>query len=248
MANERTFQQGSFPSRGCVIATTANEDFAIYLRSTRFIDSDHPAVMTFAQAAARDAGSDIDRAIRIFYAVRDRIRYDPYCLNLAQDKFKASVVLEKRSGFCVEKALLLTAAVRSVGIPGRLRFADVRNHLTTARLREIIQTDLFVYHGYTEVFLNGRWVKATPTFNLSLCERFGVKPLDFDGEHDAIFHEFDRKGKRHMEYVRDHGPFTDLPYDLIMASFRKHYPMYFTQDKSFLAGDFEAEAFRERKG
>jgi transglutaminase-like putative cysteine protease len=230
------------------MTTTATEDFGIYLRPTRFIDSDHPAVIAFAQAAARGAGSDIDRAIRIFYAVRDQVRYDPYCLDLVQERFKASVVLEKKAGYCVEKALLLAAMARSLGIPGRLRFADVRNHLTTQRLREIMQTDLFIYHGYTEMFLNGCWVKATPTFNLSLCERFGVKPLDFDGEHDAIFHEFDRKGNRHMQYVHDHGPFADLPYDLIMDTFRKHYPIYFTQDKSAPAGDFEAEALREQKG
>lgn len=227
---------------------TTTEDFGIYLRPTHFIDSGHPAVISFAQAAAGNAGRDVDRAIGIFYAVRDQIKYDPYSLDLSRDKFKASVVLEKRFGYCVEKALLLAAAARALGIPGRLRFADVRNHLTTQRLKEIMQTDLFIYHGYTEMFLSGRWVKATPTFNLSLCDRFAVKPLDFDGEHDAIFHEFDRKGNRHMEYVHDHGPFADLPYDLIMDTFRKHYPIYFTQDKSALAGDFEAEAVREPTG
>jgi transglutaminase-like putative cysteine protease len=229
------------------MTTTATEDPGVYLRPTYFIDSDHPDVIAFAQAAAGDAGSDIDRAIRIFYAVRDQIKYDPYSLDLSREKFKASVVLGKKAGYCVEKALLLAATARALNIPGRLRFADVRNHLTTQRLKEIMQTDLFIYHGYTEIFLNGRWIKATPTFNLSLCERFGVKPLDFDGEHDAIFHEFDRKGNRHMEYVHDHGPFADLPYDLIMDSFRKHYPMYFAQDPSVPAGDFEAEALRERR-
>jgi transglutaminase-like putative cysteine protease len=226
---------------------SAKEDFERYLCPTRFIDSDHPAVIAFAKAAAVEGGSETDLAIRIFNVVRDQIKYDPYCIDLAEDKFKASVVLAKQAGYCVEKALLLAAAARVLDIPSRLRFADVRNHLTTQRLKEIMQTDLFIYHGYTELFLNGRWVKATPTFNLSLCERFGVKPLDFDGEHDAIFHEFDRKGNRHMEYVNDHGPFADLPYDTIMTSFRKHYPMYFEQDKASIAGDFEAEAVRERK-
>jgi len=230
------------------MTTTAIENFGIYLRPTRFINSDHPAVIAFAQTAVGEADRDMDRAIRIFYAVRDQIKYDPYCLDLSRDKFKASMVLDRKAGYCVEKALLLAAAARSLGIPGRLRFADVRNHLTTARLKEIMKTDLFIYHGYTEMFLNSRWVKATPTFNLSLCERFGVKPLDFDGVHDAIFHEFDRKGNRHMEYVHDHGPFADLPYDLIMDTFRKHYPIYFTQGESTLAGDFEAEALMERKG
>jgi transglutaminase-like putative cysteine protease len=146
----------------------------------------------------------------------------------------------------VEKALLLAAAARAVGIPSRLRFADVRNHLTTERLRQIMKTDRFIWHGYTEMFLNNRWVKATPTFNLSLCERFDVNPLDFDGVHDAVFHEFDRKGNRHMEYLCDHGHFSDLPYEMILAAFRKHYPVYFTKEKEEIAGDFAAEALRER--
>lgn len=221
------------------------EDLAVYLQPTYFIDSDHPAIIDFARSAVASATDDTARAIGIFYAVRDQIRYDPYCINLERKKFRASAVLEKKAGYCVEKALLLAAAARSLGIPGRLRFADVRNHLSTARLRQIMQTDLFIYHGYTELFSEGCWVKATPTFNLSLCERFGVKPLEFDGKHDAIFHEFDRQGHRHMEYVHDHGPFADLPYETIMESFRRHYPMYFTEDK--LTGDFAAEALGERR-
>jgi transglutaminase-like putative cysteine protease len=223
------------------------EDLEIYLQPTPFIDSDHPEVIKFARRSAADAGSKTDQAVRIFFAVRDQIKYDPYTIDLAEDKFRASVVLGKKSGYCVEKALLLAAAARALGIPSRLRFATVRNHLTTERLKQIMKTDLFIYHGYTEMFLDNRWVKATPTFNLSLCERFGVKPLDFDGIHDAIFHEFDRKGNRHMEYVHDHGFFADLPYEMIMATFRKHYPMYFTQDQASLAGNFEEEALRERK-
>ena len=229
------------------MVTSMTEDHEIYLQPTPFIDSDHPEVIKFARRSAADAGSKTDQAVRIFFAVRDQIKYDPYTIDLAEDKFRASVVLGKKSGYCVEKALLLAAAARALGIPSRLRFATVRNHLTTERLKQIMKTDLFIYHGYTEMFLDNRWVKATPTFNLSLCERFGVKPLDFDGIHDAIFHEFDRKGNRHMEYVHDHGFFADLPYEMIMATFRKHYPMYFTQDKASLVGNFEEEALRERK-
>lgn len=229
------------------MTAVATGEFEAYLQPTPFIDCDHPAVIHFAETAAGDAETPTDAAVRIFIAVRDGIKYDPYHLDLARDRFKASVVLEKKSGYCVEKALLLAAAARVLGIPGRLRFADVRNHLTTPRLKAIMKTDLFIYHGYTEMFLDGRWIKATPTFNLSLCERFGVKPLNFDGVHDAIFHEFDRNGNRHMEYVRDHGPFADLPYDEILDSFRKLYPMYFTQERASMAGNFEAEASEERK-
>ncbi|MCE5265603.1 MAG: transglutaminase family protein [Deltaproteobacteria bacterium] len=228
------------------MAALENGEFDVYLRPTGFIDCDHPAVIHFARSAAGGAETTVEQAVRIFNAVRDGIRYDPYHITLDRERFKASVVLERKSGYCVEKALLLTAASRVLGIPGRLHFADVRNHLTTRRLKETMKTDLFIYHGYTEMYLGGRWIKATPTFNRSLCERFGVKPMDFDGVNHAIFHEFDRKGNRHMEYVRDHGTFADLPYDEIWENFRKHYPDFFTREDASVAGNFEEEAGKEQ--
>jgi len=218
-----------------------SKDFQIYLEPTTFIDSNSPNIIEFARSAAGDAKTPIEKAVRIFYAVRDEIRYDPYHIDISRDKFKASVVLANKAGFCVEKALLLAAAARVVGIPSRLRFADVRNHLTTEQLKKLMETDLFIFHGYTELYLNNTWVKATPTFNRSLCERFGVHPIDFDGIHDSIFHEFDATGKKHMEYVNDHGYFADLPYETIMISYQKHYPLYFSEKRHISTDEFEKE-------
>jgi transglutaminase-like putative cysteine protease len=219
-----------------------------YLRPTSYIDADAPAVVAFASDAVGDARSDSERAIRLFYAVRDGIRYTPYGLGLVAEAFKASAVLEEKSGFCVQKAIVLCAAARSVGVAARLGFADVRNHLCTERLRALMRTDVFAFHGFTELFLGGRWVKATPTFNQSLCERFGVLPLDFDGEHDAIFHPFDTAGKRHMEYLRYHGTFADFPLQRMVSVFRETYPHFFGDGFQPLpGGDFDAEATAERE-
>jgi len=150
-------------------------------------------------------------------------------------------------GYCVAKAVALTALLRAQGIPSKLHFADVRNHLTTERLKKLMQTDMFYYHGYNDIFLDGRWVKVTPTFNLSLCEKFKVKPLDFDGVNDAIFHPFDMEGRRHMEYVTDHGSFADLPYEKIIETFLTCYgdAAKNHQDQTSRAGDFERDAQRE---
>ncbi|MBN2514776.1 MAG: transglutaminase family protein [Deltaproteobacteria bacterium] len=222
-----------------------SKDFQIYLEPTTFIDSNSPNIIEFARSSVGDAKTSIEKAVRIFYAVRDEIRYDPYHIDISRDWFRASVVLANKSGFCVEKALLLAAAARVVGIPSRLRFADVRNHLTTEQLKKLMKTDLFIFHGYTELYLNNKWVKATPTFNRSLCERFGVNPIDFDGVNDSIFHEFDAKGKKHMEYVNDHGHFADLPYETIIASYQKHYPLYFAEKRNIPKDEFEKEALEE---
>jgi transglutaminase-like putative cysteine protease len=222
-------------------------DFEIYLHPTWFIDSDSPSVAEFARSTVGDAGTDVEKAVKLYYAVRDSVRYDPYAIVPDPAAFRASAVLAAKAGFCVQKAILMAAVTRAVGIPARLGYADVRNHLTTKRLRELMGTDVFVYHGYTELYLDGKWVKATPVFNRSLCERFKVKPLEFDGKSDSIFHPFDAEGRRHMEYLRDHGHFDDFPFDKMAAAFRQAYPTLFERGADWARGDFGQEAAQERR-
>ena len=216
-------------------------DFSAYLRPTLYIDCDHPNVVKYANSVVEHETTDIGRAKALFYAVRDDIRYDPYTIDLRPAGMRASAALEKRFGFCITKALLLAAAARVLGIPSRLGFADVKNHLNTERLKQIMQTDVFAFHGYTEMWLEGRWVKATPAFNRTLCERFNVQPLEFDGKNDALLQQSDQSGQQYMEYLTDHGQFANLPYDFMLATWQKHYPALMTQEGYKVSGDFEAE-------
>lgn len=192
------------------------------LAPTALIDSDAPAVQAFASEHARGA-TDRERAVALYLAVRDGFRYDPYRIDLSPRGMAASSVLANGYGWCVPKAALLTAVCRAAGIPARMGFADVKNHLSTERMRETMKTDLFIWHGYTDIWLNGAWRKATPAFNIELCDRFGLLPLEFDGEHDSIYHPFDKSGQRHMEYVRQRGAFDDLPLAQIVADFQSIY-------------------------
>lgn len=226
---------------------TAEENPAIYLQPTDFIDSDSPVVAAYARQAINGATTKEEKAIRLYTTVRDGIQYDPYRIDFTRHDFRASTIIGKGYGYCVAKAIVLTAVGRWAGIPSRLRFADVRNHLTTERLKKLIKTDVFFFHGYTEFLLGGRWIKVTPTFNSTLCARFRVKPLDFDGEHDAIFHPYDMEGRRHMEYVTDHGPFTDVPYEKIIEVFKTHYGVFFQKEKPVAAGAFDREAETDRR-
>src|SRR5467141_974332 len=197
-----------------------------FFRPGRYIDSAHPAVIRFSKQNSHGSVAR-ERAVSLYYAVRDQIRYNPFLDFSNAEVFKASSVLAADQGFCVGKAALLAACVRAAGIPARVGFADVRNHLTTPRLAETMGSDLFVYHGYADLYLEGRWVKATPAFNLSLCTRFRVKPLEFDGRDDSIFHPFDEDERRHMEYVRWRGEYADVPADEIKRVFRETYPELF---------------------
>ncbi len=220
------------------------EDLTAYLEPTRHIDSDHPGIVAFAEAAVGDTSGQIDKALKLYYAVRDQIFYDPYNVEMTDQGFTASDCLAKGYGFCILKAALLAAVARAAGIPARVGFADVRNHLATRRLIEMMGTDTFYYHGFTELYLEGKWVKATPAFNIELCDKFKVLPLDFDGRADSIFHPFDAEGKRHMEYVADRGAYADVPFDEIRACFRREYPIWGAGEAS-PTGDFAAEAEAE---
>ena len=198
------------------------------LSPTRFLDSDSPSVIRFARERTAGAATPVERAVALFYAVRDEVEYKLLTrLELRREELVASATLRRGSGFCVEKAVLLAAACRAAGIPARLRFADVRNHLTTPELAEFMGTDVFIYHGLVEMLLADRWVKATPAFDREMCLRHGVRPIEFDGRSDAIFHEFDVHENRHMEYVNDRGVHDDLPYDEIVAAFRETYPQMY---------------------
>jgi transglutaminase-like putative cysteine protease len=210
-----------------------------YLAPGRFIDSDDADVIAFARAATVGEQSVIDRALRLYCEIRDGIVYDAYVDFCDPQNYRASTVLRTGSGFCVGKAALLAACARVVGIPARVGYADVRNHLTSPKLRERLKSDLFIWHSYAELNLDGAWVKATPAFNAGLCERLGIAPLAFDGRSDSLFQPFDTQGRRHMEYVADHGAFADVPFEKIAAAFRAHYPALMTRP---LEGDFQAEA------
>jgi transglutaminase-like putative cysteine protease len=207
----------------------ADPTMDVYLAPTWFLDADSPEVAAFALRAVGDATSDVDRAVRLHYAIRDGIRYDPYLSSHEPDRYRASTVAELPAAYCVQKAILMAAACRHLGIPARLGYADVRNHLSSPKLLELMGTDLFVFHGYTDVFLEGRWVKTTPVFNRELCERFGVRPLEFDGRSDSMLHEFDAKDRRHMEYVAFRGTFADFPHGELLAAFRETYPQLFSK-------------------
>lgn len=219
-----------------------NPEIMEYTRPTPIIDFDHPAVLEFAREKA-GAADPREQAIRLYYAVRDGIRYDPYTLDLSVEGLRASTTLQKGRGWCVAKAVLLAGCCRAAGIPARLGFADVRNHLSTQRLREMMKTDVFYWHGYASLRINGVWVKATPAFNIELCERFRLRPLDFDGSNDSIYHPFDLAGQRHMEYLRFRGEYPDVPAAEIEETFRREYPSV-----QGIEADFDHDVARETTG
>lgn len=194
-----------------------------YLLPTAILDTDHPRIVAHAGEIVRGVDDPVEAAVKLYYSVRDGIRYDPYSPFHLPEHYKASSVLERGRGYCVAKASLLCTLGRTCGIPSRIGFAAVRNHLATRQLIEYFGSDLFVYHGFTEFYLNGRWIKATPAFNEALCRRHGVPPLEFDGKKDSVFQAFNLKKERFMEYVEDQGTYADVPVNAIVSAWEKEY-------------------------
>lgn len=203
---------------------------ASFLAPTRFVDCEHPAVRAFATEAVSGARTDAEKIEHLFRSVRERFRYDPYSIRLEAEAYRASTILEGDRAYCIPKAIVLCAAARAVGIPARLGFADVKNHLSSQKLLDHLGSDLFAYHGYAELWADGVGYKLTPAFNSALCQRFGVGLLDFDAKSpaDAVLQPFDDAGHPYMSYVNDRGLHTDLPFDEIMETFARLYPVFRT--------------------
>lgn len=207
------------------MADSSNDsETRLYLSAAEYIDCDHASIAAKAAQVVGPAADPVERAKLLYDAVRDGIRYDPYVDYTDRETYRASSVLAKGHAYCVGKASLYVALCRASGIPARLGLADVKNHLATPRLLEAVGTDVFAYHGYVEIKPGESWIKATPTFNATLCQKLGVPPLDFTGESDALLQPFDSGGRAFMTYVAQHGTFFDVPAKFLISEMTRIYP------------------------
>jgi len=226
-----------------------DSSLATYLAASPTIETGHPDIIAFASKHAAGASDPVEAAVRLFYAVRDGIRYNPTfslywwsALRRAKRFWPGGMVRFEGDPAC--------GLLRAQGIPARLGYADVRNHLSTEYLRKIMQTDIFYWHGYTSIYLNGRWVRATPAFNIQLCRKFNLLPLEFDGQSDSLFHSFDAAGNRHMEYIQYRGEFADIPIESILTTYREFHPELWPAGalNIRIGADFDQDVEAEPKG
>jgi transglutaminase-like putative cysteine protease len=211
--------------------------------ATEFLDYDSPQVREYVSTVLPSGDlSPREQAVRLYYAVRDQVRYDVYGADLSREGMRASSILEAGHGFCLHKSILYAAAVRSVGIPSRLVLTDVCNHLASPRLKRLVGGDVFHFHCLAEVNLDGRWIKATPVFNKLLCRLYGIKPLEFDGINDSLHHPYDEQGRRSMEFLRYHGEFTDFPYEMVIDGLTRTSPRLFRDATILAEGSLVTEA------
>jgi hypothetical protein len=225
-----------------------SENLQELLAPTEHIDHESPIVREFVEKTL--AGADHDQesaAIALYYACRDKLRYEVYGNDLSKAGMKASVVIDRGFGFCIHKSLAYAATLRAIGIPSRVVYGDVRNHLASPRLRELVGGDVFRFHSLTQVYLNGKWLKATPVFTKMLCKLYKITPLDFDGRSDAVYHPFDEDGRQHMEFLHWHGEFDDFPYELVVGGIKEHHPLLFANNNVTATGSLVEESADQRR-
>jgi len=199
------------------------DDMKKYLKCTEIIDCDTKSIKEKAAALTRGLKTDREKAIALFYFVRDTIKYNPYDSADRYEYSIASATLKRGYGLCFQKAAVLVAMCRAVGIPARFGFADIRNHLLSARFLDMMcGSNILVYHGFAELYIDGKWVIATPAYDLGLCQENGFIPAEFDGEHDAKLNACNIEGKPHVEYIKYHGSYDDLPWEEIYNAGAQH--------------------------
>ncbi len=202
-----------------------------YLAQTYYFDFENDTVKELIREFQTDKTSVKEKAIGIYTKIRDNWRYNPYQLSLSRASYKASFIANKPDGHCIEKSILLIACLRGLQIPARIHLAKVKNHIGVERFMEKFGTDEITPHGMVDVFLDEKWLKISPAFNTELCVKCNVATLDFDGENDSIFHEFDNSGNKFMEYIEDYGSFEDVPVEFILNNFMENYPEIIKNNK-----------------
>lgn len=198
-----------------------------YLSPTYFFDYESDEIQDLVSDFKNTSLSEKEITIALYNKVRDTWRYDPYSLSFNKEKYRASEIVKRPKGHCIDKSIILIAGLRALGIPARIHLAKVKNHIGVERLIEKFGSNELTPHGMVDAYINGKWLKLSPTFNVSLCEMLNVAPLDFDGENDAVLQEFSADGTQFMEYLEDYGHFEDVPMEFMERNAREHYPNIF---------------------
>lgn len=194
-----------------------------YLAPAPGVSCEEPELFDLARSIVRGSKNDIEAAVKLFYWVRDRIRYSAYVPFWDLRHYHASTVIGRGCGYCVQKSALLAALCRSLGFPTRLTFVDIENNLLGSNLADYLETKIMTFHCYAEIFLGGKWVKATPTFERELCESLGWKVVEFNGRDNAMLPAEALDGRPHIRYLRTHFTSAGIPLDRILESWVAFY-------------------------
>jgi len=199
-----------------------------YLRSTPILEVNDKSTKELI-ADIDLSKSKKEQAVALYYKVRDGFIYNPYHLDLRPEALKSSTISKKSRAWCVEKSIVMATGLRALGIPSKLGYGIVINHIGVEKLTQALRREEIVFHGYVSAYIDGKWVKSTPAFDPLICKVSGVEPLEWDGEEDALFQAY-QGSQKFMEYTHFYGEFDDVPVDLMNAEMEKYYPHLFENE------------------
>ncbi|WP_433339078.1 transglutaminase-like domain-containing protein [Spirillospora sp. CA-294931] len=145
-----------------------------YLAASEAVDIEHELIVSLA--AELRTGDDLTYARLAFEHVRDKVTHsmdtgDP------RVTWRASDVLEQRTGLCYAQAHALTALLRAGGIQAGLCY------------QRLSEDGTFFLHGLVATLIDDRWVRLdprSPTTEFSASEdRLAYTPDPSRGESDG---------------------------------------------------------------
>lgn len=221
------------PARGPVLQDPLGDQKSSgmdhFASSSAIFDHLHPTVQDFvARAIGPDTLSDKDKAVRIYYAVRDDIFYEVFGTDISGDGLAASSIITSKRGFCLHKSICFVAACRAAGLAARLLVDKVKNHVTTQELSALVGGQEFL-HWFAEVRVDNVWLKVSPTFNKQMCQLFGMRALDFDGQSHSINQHYG--AEVFMEYMGEPASFADPSHEELLEYIEAHHPRMITADR-----------------
>mgnify|MGYP005619845855 CR=1 FL=1 len=197
-----------------------------YLKATRLINADDDAIVAKKRELTRGIDDPNEKARRIFYFVRDQIRY-VFRTGASERAYRASMILNQGRGFCTQKAILFCSLARSCGIPAGIYFFDIADHTLPQNVRQLLGSNILFWHGVTALSLNGNWFRFDATLDRKLVEKNKLISVEFDPNRDCLMSSITQNGTPHIEYIRDHGMVADVSFQQISDRFQQSYPHLF---------------------
>jgi transglutaminase-like putative cysteine protease len=162
------------------------DTLSLFLKPSRFINSNHPKIRRTAQELTVPARSLNDSAKALYEFVRDSYT-DARCTS-----YVASDILRRGGNLCYQRSILLAALCRAVGIPSRLHLQKIT--IKSYRDSDGKTREITFAHGITGMFLNGRWQLYEAVGNKAKWRDWtgteasnSVMPLPFTADNDCLF-------------------------------------------------------------
>ena len=176
----------------CSSVGEQREDLSIFLKPTRYIDSDHPDIVAKATELTKDCETEVEKAKALYEYVRDSHNMEDMEYSLL-----ASKTLKNGGRGCFDSAVLLATLCRSVGIPARLHIQKVT--LKNRRQEKGEWVDSVFLHGIIGIYINGEWhLYDTDGFPWKWVFwardewRASEMPLEFYPDGNCLFRSIDK--------------------------------------------------------